>query len=333
MRLKQFSFLLFVFLLFNGIGQNAYTKDTLLMGSAFSFTAVSENLKEAKEAVYMGIEEVVRIEKLISSWDKNSETTKINNSAGLIPIKVSNELYSLIFRSKKISEISNGYFDISYASMDKVWNFNDSTVHVPSEDEILKSVSKINYENIILNAENQTVFLKDKGMKIGFGSIGKGYAANKAKAVMIKHNIKSGVVNAGGDLIAWGKNKNNKPWSIGIVNPLEKETIALWLEVNNTAIVTSGNYEKYIEINGKKYCHIINPKTGWPATGLLSVTIICENAELADGLATTVFILGVKDGLEIVNHLEAVECVLISSDGAFHYSSSLMQNKIIKDEG
>ena len=101
MRLKQFSFLLFVFLLFNGIGQNAYTKDTLLMGSAFSFTAVSENLKEAKEAVYMGIEEVVRIEKLISSWDKNSETTKINNSAGLIPIKVSNELYSLIFRSKK----------------------------------------------------------------------------------------------------------------------------------------------------------------------------------------------------------------------------------------
>lgn len=332
MRIKSVSLFLVAMLFFSAesLAEKSFTKDTVLMGSSFNFTAISSDFKSAEHAVNMAIKEVVRIERLISSWDKNSETTVINNAAGLSPTKVSDELFDLIFRAKKISKMSNGYFDISFASIHQVWNFEDSIITVPTEALIVKSIDKINYENIILDSDQRTVFLKEKGMKIGFGSIGKGYAANKAKAVMLKFGAKSGVVNAGGDLVAWGKNKNDKLWSVGIVNPLKKEQVALWLEVENTAIVTSGNYEKYIEIEGKKYCHIINPKTGWPARGILSVTIICQDAELADGLATTVFILGVKDGLNLVNHLVGVEAVLISENGAFHYSKGLDQNKTIK---
>lgn len=324
-------FLLIIFVQITILAQGSFTKDTVLMGSSFTFTAISKDLKSAKHSVGIAIEEVARIERLISSWDENSETSAINLAAGVKPVKVSTELFDLVFRAKKISKMSNGYFDISFASIHQIWNFQDSTMIIPSEELIEKSIENINYENIILNSEAQTIFLKRKGMRIGFGSIGKGYAANRAKVIMIKFGANSGVVNAGGDLIAWGKNKD-KPWSVGVVNPLDKEHVALWLDVENTSIVTSGNYEKYVEIDGEKYCHIINPKTGWPSKGLLSTTIICQDAELADGLATTVFVLGVKDGLNLINHLAGVEGILIADNGTLHYSKGLDENKTIRNE-
>ncbi len=290
----------------------AVSKDTVLMGSAFSFTAVHESSDEAWHAIYAGIEEVSRIEALISSWSTTSETHAVNMNAGIAPVKVSKELFDLIQRSKKISELSNGYFDISFASIDKVWKFDGSTVAIPSDEALAASVSKINYNNIVLDKLAHTVFLKEKGMKIGFGAIGKGYAANKAKMVMEQRGAKGGVVNAGGDLTSWGNRPDGKPWTIGIADPIDKNNIISWLNISDMAVVTSGNYERYATINGKKYCHIIDPKTGWPVTGLTSVTIVCKDAELADALATTVFVLGEKDGLKLINHLQGVECVIIN---------------------
>ena len=321
--IKTIFFLLFISLYTVIFSQQSYTKDTVLMGSAFRFTALHSDYKVAKKSVDASIKEVIRIEKLISSWDKKSETSKINSMAGIKPVTISYELFSLIKRSLKVSEISNGYFDISFASIDKIWNFSDTIANIPTGDEIQKSISKINFKNIILNNSDTSVFLSKKGMKIGFGSIGKGYAANRAKQIMLNYNIKSGVINAGGDLIAWGKKQNNKPWSIGIVDPFDKNKTTLWLDVDNMAVVTSGNYEKYITINGKRYCHIINPKTGWPVTGLVSVTILCRDTELADALATTVFVLGLDDGLKLINHLEGIEGVIISENGSIHYSNNL----------
>jgi len=321
--IKPIFFLLFISLSTAIFSQQSYTKDTVLMGSAFKFTALHNDYQIAKKSVDASLKEVIRIEKLISSWDKKSETSKINSMAGIKPVTISYELFSLIKRSLKVSEISNGYFDISFASIDKIWNFSDTISKIPTDDEIQQSISTINFKNIILNNSDTSVFLSKKGMKIGFGSIGKGYAANRAKQIMLSYNIKSGVINAGGDLIAWGKKQNNKSWSIGIVDPFDKNKTTLWLDVDNMAVVTSGNYEKYITINGKRYCHIINPKTGWPVTGLVSVTILCRDAELADALATTVFVLGLYDGLKLINHLEGIEGVLISENGSIHYSNNL----------
>ncbi|MCP4121076.1 MAG: FAD:protein FMN transferase, partial [Bacteroidetes bacterium] len=278
------------------------------MGTVFTITAIANDNATAKAAVDAAFDEVVRIEKLISSWDSDSETSMINENAGIQPVSVSRELYDLIYRSKMVSELTDGIFDISFASIDKIWQFDGSMTELPSEASIAHSVSKIDYEHVQLNAEDTSVFLEEEGMKIGFGAIGKGYAANRCKAVMKSLGAKSGIVNAGGDLTCWGNQKNGQPWTIGIVNPVMKHSALSWLEISNTAVVTSGNYERFAEFDGKRYCHIINPVTGWPAEMLTSVTIICPDAELADALATAVFIMGADDGITFINQLKDIEC-------------------------
>ncbi len=306
--------------------------DTLMMGSAFGFTAVHEDENLAYDAISAAIREVGRIENLISSWKESSETNAINTNAGIKPVKVSLELYDLIFRSKKISRISNGYFDISFASIDQVWQFNGQESQLPTEEEISESISKINYEHIILDPKKTTVFLKEKGMKIGFGAIGKGYAANSASDLMKQMGIRAGVVNAGGDLLSWGSKPGGDAWTIAIADPTDKSKPAAWLNMSDKAVVTSGDYERFTLIDGEKYCHIINPKTGWPVKGLRSVTIIANDAEFADALATTVFVLGESDGLKLINHLEGVDGFLVTEDERMLYSENLKVNLVQYEE-
>ena len=300
----------------------------LLMGVKVEVIAVSEDEGKTKEAVNLAFEEIARIEKVISSWDENSETSSINNNAGIEPVKVNNELISLINRSKKVSELTKGAFDISYASLDNIWNFNGEMKTLPSEEDIKNSVSKVNYNNIITSNENSTVFLKEAGMKIGFGAIGKGYAANKAKALLIKNGINNGMVSVGGDLIAWGKDVDGKEWKIGIADPKKETHYVAWLTLEDMAIVTSGNYEKFITIDGEKYAHIIDPRTGYPAKGLKSVTIICPDTELADALATAVFVMGKQKGLDFINQLTAVECILVTDEDEILTSKNLNLNYV-----
>jgi thiamine biosynthesis lipoprotein len=297
-----------------GQSKQSYTDVLLLMGSRFEITAVSSKEDKAQEAIQAGIEEIQRIEKLISSWDPNSQTSEIIANAGIKPVQVDQELFNLIRRSLKISRLTHGAFDISYASVDKIWKFDGSMTEMPDSATVAASVAKINFNNIILDAENRSVFLKEKGMKIGFGAIGKGYAANKALEIMSKMELDGALVNASGDLISWGKDAGNKDWKIGISNPKNKEQIYAWLNISETAVVTSGNYEKFVEFKGERYTHIIDPRTGYPVKGLSSVSIICPNAELADALATSVFVLGKEKGLELINQLNGIECILVTDD-------------------
>ena len=302
---------------------NKYSQVLLLMGSRFEFIAVSDDSIKANKSIQAAISEVKRIEKLISSWDPASQTSLINANAGVKPVKVAAELFNLIKRSKKVSLLTNGIFNISYASMDKVWKFDGTMTEFPDSAIIASSVSKINFENIDLDENNSTVFLKHKGMKIGFGAIGKGYAANRAKKIMISKNIEHGLVNAGGDLKSWGIQSSGKPWQITVTDPKDKLRNLGWLNISDMAVVTSGNYEKFVEFNGKRYSHIINPKTGYPASGTSSVTIVCPDAELADALATATFIMGVKEGMNLINKIKSVECLLVTEDNELQYSSGL----------
>jgi len=293
------------------------------MGTRFELIAVSSDDTLAWEAINAGIAEIQRIEDLISSWDPNSQTSAINRNAGIKAVEVDDELFELIRRSKKVSGLTKGNFDISYASMDKIWRYDGSMAEIPSERAMANSVSKINYEHILLDKQHSTVLLKNTGMKIGFGAIGKGYAANRAKAVMQAKGIKDGVVNAAGDLLAWGTQVDGTDWRISILDPNNKEQIFCWLSIRDQAVVTSGNYEKYVEIDGKRYGHIIHPKTGMPVSGLKSVTIVCPDAELADALATSVFIMGAEDGLALINRMKGVEGLLIDDDNDFHTSKNI----------
>lgn len=299
-------------------------KSLKLMGSRFDITVVSVD----EDLGYINIQEAVgeirRIEKMISSWDASSETALINKNAGIKPVKVSLELFKLIERAKQISEITDGAFDISYSSMDKIWKFDGSMTSMPTNEEIRKSVAKVGHNNIILNTADNTVFLKYKGMKISFGAIGKGYAADKAKELLVSKQVPAGIINAAGDLTTWGTKASGEKWLIGIANPLSKDKIFSWLPILESSVATSGNYEKFVIINGKKYTHIIDPRTGYPSAGINSVSVFAKSAELCDALATAIFIMGKNAGLSLVNQLGGTEVIIVDSANKIHKSGGIL---------
>ena len=301
-----------------------FSKSLKLMGNMFTITVVSENPDFAEENIQIAIAEIQRIEALFTTYNANSQTYLINENAGIEPVKVDGEVFNLIQRSLHISKITQGAFDISYGSIDKsLWNFDKTMTKLPSAETALKMVHLINYKNIILNPENQTIFLKEKGMRIGFGGIGKGYAAEMAKKILVKNGVKSGIINASGDLTAWGFQPNGKPWTIGIANPNVPENAFSYLEISNKAIATSGNYEKFITINGKKYSHTIDPKTGLPITGIKSVTVISNNAEFADAMATPIAVMGIENGLFLVNQIPDLYCIIIDDKNKIYTSKNI----------
>jgi thiamine biosynthesis lipoprotein len=293
------------------------------MGSRFDISVVAESETKGYAYIDIATKEISRIEKLISSWDANSQTSLINKNSGIKAVEVDDELFQLIERAIKISKLTEGAFDISYASMDRIWKFDGSMTTMPSAEAIKKSIEKVGYKNIILNKTNTSVFLKIKGMKIGFGAIGKGYAADKAKKLLQERGVKSGIINASGDLNAWGKQPDGKDWMVAIVNPLNKNKVFSWLPVHNSAVVTSGNYEKYVTFNNILYAHIIDPRTGYPSSGVLSASVFTENAELADALATSIFVMGLETGLDFINQLKGVECIIVDKDNKIHNSKNI----------
>ncbi|HXO76981.1 MAG TPA: FAD:protein FMN transferase [Puia sp.] len=304
--------------------QLVFKRAMKLMGNHFELSVVGLEDTWAMEKIEAGVREIQRIERLLTTYNENSETSLINRNAGLVPVPVSKETFDLIERSIRISRITQGAFDITYGSVDRgLWNFDTTMQALPDKDTARQLVRLINYRNIILDPVNTTVLLKEKGMRIGFGGIGKGYAAERAKMVMQEEGVVSGVVNASGDLTAWGYQPDGNPWTIGIVNPNAAGQVFSMLNVTNMALATSGNYEKYITIDGKRYSHTINPRTGLPVTGIKSVTILCPNAEIADAMATPVMIMGIRAGLDMINQLKDIEAILIDDDDIVYTSDHI----------
>jgi len=326
--LKVFISILICFLTLTGTAQERQmvtVKRTLkLMGSRFTITVISPSEELGHINIEEAIAEITRIEKMISSWDEGSETFQINKNAGIKPVKVSRELFNLIKRCKGISSLTDGAFDISYSSMDKIWKFDGSMTEMPSAERIKQSVEKVGYEKIILNTEKQTVFLKEKGMKISFGAIGKGYAADKAKRFLISKQVAGGIIDAAGDLSTWGTDVTGKKWIIGIVNPLAKDKIVSWLPIVESSVATSGNYEKFVTFKGKRYSHIIDPRTGYPSWGIRQVSVFAKDAEFCDALATAVFIMGKEAGMFLVNQLDNVEVILFDNFNKVHKSDGIL---------
>jgi thiamine biosynthesis lipoprotein len=294
------------------------------MGNHFELSVVADDEKWAYEKIEAGINEIKRIEKLLTTFSEDSETNLVNQNAGIKPAKVSRETFDLIKRSIRISEVTQGAFDITYGSIDKrLWNFDQNMTSLPDKDIAKRMVRLINFRNVILNEKNCTVFLCEEGMRIGFGGIGKGYAADCAKRVMKEQGVVSGVVNASGDISAWGTQPNGEKWTIGIVNPDSSHEVFSYLSITDMAVATSGNYEKFIIVDGKKYSHTINPRTGVPVTGIKSVTIITTSAEIADAMATPVMIMGINTGLDMINQMKNIEAVIIDDDNNLYTSKNI----------
>lgn len=306
-----------------GLSQQTYKRTLKLMGTRFDIIVVAQDQTQGDTYIDLAINEITRIEKLISSWDPSSQTSAINKQAGIAPVKVDKELFDLIERSLKISTLTDGAFDISYASMDRIWKFDGSMKEMPSDQAIKASISKVGFKNILLDKTKQTVFLKKEKMKIGFGAIGKGYAADKAKALLIKKGVSAGIINASGDMNTWGKQPNGDDWKVAITNPMNTSKNFGLLPIKEGAVVTSGNYEKYVSFQGKRFAHIIDPRTGYPASGIISVSVFAPKAELADALATSLFVMGINSGINRIDQLPNIECIIIDDTGNVHTSKNI----------
>lgn len=321
MKLK---FCLFLFLgTLTAFSQITHKKKFALLGSPFEITVVAKDTVEGNFYVNVAVNEVKRIESLISDWIPTTQISQVNQNAGIVPIKVNNEVFELVERAHKISKLTDGAFDISYASMDKIWKFDGSMKEMPSPEAIKKSVERIGYEKIILDAKNKTIFLKDAGMKLGLGGIGQGYIADKVKEILQAKGCTAGIVNVSGDINTWGSQIDGKPWTVGIVNPVNKNKVFATFPLVDSAVETSGSYEKYVTFNNIRYSHIIDPRTGYPATGVVSVSVFAKQTEIADALATGVFVLGVEVGLNLINQLKGIECIIVDDKGKIFTSKGI----------
>lgn len=298
-----------------------------LMGSRFDITIEAKDSLSSEKYIDESIAEIERIENLISEWRPQTQISEVNRNAGIKPVKVDKEVIRLTQSGIYFSKLTNGAFDISIVAMDKIWKFDGSMTSMPSPEAIKKSVEKVGYQNIEIDTVASTIFLKKPGMKIGFGSIGKGYAADKTRELMETKGVKAGIINASGDLTTWGKQFNGKYWTVGITNPFKNDAYTEVLKLKRFAVTTSGNYEKFVEFDGKRYAHIINPKTGMPSTGICSASVFGPSAEIANGFSTSIMVLGVDEGLKLLAKFPDYSCVLITDKGEVIKSKNFRKRK------
>lgn len=302
----------------------SYSRSLKLMGNNFTLTVVDDDEVAAQHHIDAAVAEISRIEQLLTTFKPDSQTNQINANAGIAPVVVDREVFELIERSVAISGLTQGAFDLTYGSIDKsLWNFDKSMTALPSAATALEMVHLINYKNIVLDQTNSSVFLKEKGMRIGFGGIGKGYAAERARKILIDRKVTSGIINASGDLTTWGNQPNGNPWTIGIANPDYPQKAFSYIDISDKAVATSGNYEKFVMIGGKKYSHTIDPKTGLPISGIKSVTVISNNAEFADAMATPIAVMGIEAGLYLIDQIPNLYCIIIDDHNKIYTSKNI----------
>lgn len=299
-----------------------------LMGSRFDITIVAGDSASAERYIDTVIKEVSRIEDLISDWRPGSQVSQVNSNAGIRPVRVDREVFELTQRALHFSRITRGAFDISFAAMDRIWKFDGSMTEMPAPEAVKKSVKKVGYKNIVLDSAHSTIFLKLAGMKIGFGALGEGYAADRCRDMMMARGVRAGIVNGSGDMSTWGKQPDGSDWKIGITDPRQPDRLFAAVPLRQGAVTTSGSYEKFVVLNGKRYSHIINPATGYPATGLSSATVFGPSAETANGFSTSLMVLGPYAGLRLLERYPQYSCILITDNGKIIQSKNSPLKKI-----
>ncbi len=293
------------------------------MGSDFEFIVVTD---EENGLLDECINEVKRIEVLLTEFSESSQTTEINKAAGSHAVKVDQEVYDIINRSIRLSALTQGAFDITAGALKKLYNFKGKQFEWPTQQIIAEKLKTTGYDKVQVRNNNE-VYLKEKGMHIAFGAIGKGYAADRVKTLLLSKGIKNGVVNASGDLTAWGTRADGSAWKVGIADPNDPARILAWLPVENSSVATSGDYEQFTFHNNVKYSHNIDPKTGYPVKGIKSVTIISPSAELSDALATAVFVMGSNVGLHLLKQIPGVHGLVIDESNSIFTTSRLKLNR------
>lgn len=294
------------------------------MGTLFEITVAPSGEDEAvDEAIEEAFAEVRRVEDLMTVWRPGAPLVRVNDAAGGPPVPVPDELLALMEEARRISERTNGKFDVSFAGVGSLWDFKAEHPVVPPREEIERLKGLVDFRSILIDRAKGTLGLARKGMRVGLGAIAKGYGVDKASAVLRSRGYENFIVYGGGDLFVSGS-KGGHPWKVGIQDPRDRARNFGSVELRDSqAIVTSGDYEKFFIAGGKRYHHIIDPATGYPAEGTVSVTVIAPSATLADGLATGLFVIGVEKAMALVEADPDLEALIVDDALKVHVSSGL----------
>ena len=299
------------------------SRDEAIMGTAIRVELWSDDKASGEAAIDAVMEEMHRIDREMSPFKPESELSRINREAADHPVPISAEMFDILSRSIEFSKLSGGAFDITFSSVGYMYDYRR---HIkPTDSEIEKSLPGINYRHLLLDKDKQTIRFSRPGTRIDLGGIGKGYAVDNCIALLKKRGITHALVTAGGDSRVLG-DREGRPWMVGIRDPRRKDNVVAVIPLINSAISTSGDYERFFEVDGVRYHHILNPKTGRSATGVHSASVIGPDATTTDGLTKPVFILGPEKGLKLIESIPGVDAVIIDAEGRMYYSSGL-QNK------
>ncbi|MGV8983569.1 FAD:protein FMN transferase [Clostridium sp.] len=288
----------------------------------------------AEKATQKALERISDIENKMSVSIKTSEITKLNEKAGNSGQKLSKDTYFVIDEAMKYSKLTEGAFDISIEPIVKLWGIGTDKERVPSKNEIEEKLKLVNYKDIIIDSKNSTVKLKRTGQAIDLGGIAKGYTADELKKVLIDNKVRSALINLGGNIFAMGSKTDGTSWSIGVQNPLDTRGKYIGtLKVIDKSVVTSGNYERYFIVNGKRYHHIFDPKDGYPSeNGIISTTIVSDKSIDGDVLSTSTYVMGLTKGLKLVESIKGVEAIFITSDKKVYVTSGLRDSFNLTDK-
>lgn len=301
------------------------SRTEIIMGTPISITIYEGGSDETLNRCF---DKVSEIEDLVSINKENTELVKLNENAGISKVKLSDISYNILKKGLEYSKLSNGSYDITIGPLVKLWGIGLENENVPSEDKINEIIKYIDYKNVEINDSTKEAFLSKKGMEIDLGSIAKGYAADEVVNILKQEGVNRAIVNLGGNIYALGSKDSKSNWKIGIQDPFSNRgEVVGSIEVANKTVVTTGIYERFIEKDGVKYHHILNPKTGYPYnTDIAGVSIITDKSIDADALSTLVFTKGLDEGLEFVETLNNVDAIFVTNNKEIYMTKGINDN-------
>ncbi len=337
MNKRLMAIILTISLLFGLVGcastkqEDPISRTELFMGTAIKITLYDSRSEAILDKVF---DKVIEIEDLVSINKENTEIYNLNKNAGIKPVKLSDTSFNIIKKGLEYSEISSGAYDISIGPLVKLWSIGLPNAKVPTQEEIDEIIKNIDYSNVKINESTREVYLSKEDMQLDLGSIAKGYAADEIVKLLKDEGVEKAIIDLGGNIYALGQKNDNKNWNIGIQNPFDDRGNALGvIEVSNKSVVTTGTYERFIEKDGVKYHHILNPKTGYPyKTDIAGVSIVADKSVDADALSTLIFTKGLEEGFKLVESIDGVDAVFIMNDKSVYVTENLISNfKLINE--
>jgi FAD:protein FMN transferase len=303
---------------FKRIERTEFAMDTVVEATVFA-----TRKKQGEQAIAAVFDEISRLEAILARTKAGSDLERINSAAGKQPVTVSAPTFEVIQLGLDVGGRTDGAFDITIAPLIELWGFGTGETRVPTTEQLAHALNLVDFRNVSTYAEERQVYLQEADMRLDLGGIAKGFIVDKAVERLRAEGIISASVDAGGDIRVIGNKMDGTPWRIGIRDPRDRRRLVAVIPLTNRAIVTSGDYERLFFHEGERYHHILNPGTGMPARGVISVTIVANDAFTADALSTAVFVMGLEQGMAFVEKLPDIEAVIITEDEQIHLSSGL----------